>query len=71
MATFWEAHRIIDLLAKSNDKCIISYNLKGVKSDRMMEAFTPDQARVSINTLYDVAITLGTSIEFTIGRWES
>ena len=68
MATYIEARKHIEYLAKSDDNMIIAYNIQDVRSDHMPDVFTPDQALIVIDTINNVAAGFGKTVSFTIYR---
>ena len=63
-----EAIVILDKLAASGSKCIIRYNIIDIRSDVIMDHLSPEEAKVTVDTIFNVAHTMGSRVFVSIER---
>ena len=68
MANYDEAIYILNKLAASESKCIIRYSIIDVRSNVIMDHLSPDEAKVTVDTIFNVANTMGSRVNFIIER---
>ena len=68
MNNYDEVIDILNKLAASGSKCVIRYNITDIRSDKIMDHFSPEEAKVTVDTLFNVAHTLGRPVFVSIER---
>ena len=63
-----DAIYILDKLAASGSKCVIRYNITDIRSDVIMEHLSPEDGKVVVDTIFNVAHTMGSHVFVSIER---
>ncbi len=68
MNNYDEAIDILNKLAASGSKCVIRYSITDIRSDVIMDHLSPEEAKVTVDTIFNVANTMGSRADFSIER---
>lgn len=66
MNNYNDAMYILDKLAASGSKCVIRYNIMDIRSDVIMDHLSPEDAKVTVDTIFNVAHTMGSHVYVSI-----
>ena len=68
MNNYAEVIDILNKLAASGSKCVIRYNITDIRSDVIMDHLSPRDAKVTVDTIFNVAHTMGSHVFVSIER---
>ena len=68
MNNYDEAIDILNKLAASGSKCVIRYSITDIRSDVIMDHLSAEDAKVTVDTIFNVAHMMGSQVYVSIER---